>query len=399
MDTDVRRLGAVPALDAVRGVAIVAVVLSHLWIVMPTWWGIGAVDDILGMNGSMARAGFVGVDLFFVLSGFLITALLLQEQHDRGRVGLAAFYARRALRLLPALWLLLAVQTMYAVGAGYPNGRTEHWGSLTAALLYRLNWRMTTDQVGDLGALWSLAIEGQFYLVWPLAVIAFFGLQRRLSRVVLVLAAAIVLVAVRRAMVFDELGWVDAFVRSDTRIDGLLVGALAAMLWVRGALPRRLPPVTPWLAGAVMIAVFAYIDAARAFVYRGGLTVFVAAAAVLVVWVASTPDRRPSPGFFQRLAESLGRRSYGLYLWHFPVFWAFSRRAPEWPHHVVLLAALTVTAVGTYLSWVLVEVPALRHKDRIAARRRSDLGPRRGDDQPSGCEVNPLSGDRTGRSS
>src|SRR5690606_15484100 len=227
-----RTLGHVPALDSLRALAVTLVLATHLWAVFP----FGPFD------ARWTRSGFLGVDLFFVLSGFLITALLLQEQRGKGAIGFGRFYLRRALRLMPAMALFFAVYLTYSHFNDWPPfGRRDFaFDSLEATVLYYMNWRVLWNPLGaaDLTAIWSLSIEEQFYLVWPLLLTAFVGWRTRWDRVTIILGGAAVAVTLWRAVVFTRWGWEAAYLRTDTRIDGLLIGALAGSLFVRGRVPR-----------------------------------------------------------------------------------------------------------------------------------------------------------------
>ena len=154
-----RALGHIPALDGIRGLGLVLVVATH------------ALLAFGGQHKEALPGGFIGLDAFFVLSGFLITSLLLGEQVRNGRISLRGFYRRRALRLLPALFLLLAVHGFYAIATNLPMNK-EITSNLVV-LGYVTNWYRATGHVMALGMghLWSLAVEEQFYFVWPMIIV------------------------------------------------------------------------------------------------------------------------------------------------------------------------------------------------------------------------------------
>jgi peptidoglycan/LPS O-acetylase OafA/YrhL len=362
----VRRLGSVPALDGLRGIAVLLVVVNHTWIVLPGQTGLTAVDNFF-------RGGFLGVDLFFVLSGFLITALLLREQADHRRVRFGSFYARRALRLLPALFVLLGAHAIYAAYANPPFPFEHEVLNIRAAVFYYANWFVVFDllrAVPDLGHLWSLSVEEQFYLIWPTLLVLFFGLRRRIAPVVMILVAGIVAVAVHRAMMWDGSNWLPLFNRTDTRADSLLVGALLACLWVRCRTPEKGLVPAAWVASGILILCVEFARGNQAFLFLGGFTLVAVAASVLIL--ATLESDWPGNRFLSIAPlRAVGRVSYGLYLWHVVVFWAVSRWGSTWPDQVRMLVALGGAAACTLLSWVLVEQPALRLKRRFEYRSPS----------------------------
>jgi peptidoglycan/LPS O-acetylase OafA/YrhL len=186
---ELQRLGYVPALDGIRAFAVLFVMSYHVGRVF------ARIDPFLGRERSwIGRGGFLGVDLFFVLSGFLITSLLLGEQSKTGRISLGGFYRRRALRLLPALLAMLTVHLLYTVVTGLPLAIETH--SIAAVVLYVANWYRTTGHplAHGLTHLWSLSVEEQFYVLWPVVTIVVLGVRRSLRFAV---TASIVGIAVR----------------------------------------------------------------------------------------------------------------------------------------------------------------------------------------------------------
>lgn len=359
--SEIRRLGHVPSLDSLRAVAVTLVLVAHLAAILP----VGAFD------ASWSRSGFLGVDLFFVLSGFLITSILLQEQHRRGAIKLGQFYARRALRLLPALVFLFVVYGIYSSLSGWPPfGRRDFFfDSAQATALYYMNWRVLWNPLGaaDLTAIWSLSIEEQFYLVWPFALAAFVGWRHPARRVLVVLAVAAVAVGLWRAVVFHRWGWEAAYLRTDTRVDGLLWGALAASLFARGLTPRRLPSWTPALAMAVGAVALVVVKGDRGTAYFGGISVWVLASCAMVLFLVSEPERWVR-GPLAAVTQRVGRLSYGLYLWQIPAFRAVSRWGETWPALPRAAAGLALLVTCTLASWYLVEQPMLRLKHRLQER-------------------------------
>jgi len=350
--TDAPRLVHVPALDGLRAVAVLVVFASH-------------AD--LGVPG-----GSTGVYLFFSLSGFLITSLLLQEHARHGRIDLVAFWVRRALRLLPAVLVMVGVVTLAAVTVtGIPRA-AETVDGAPAALFYYANWARAfgQDEVG-LGLFehtWSLAVEEQFYVVWPLvlvAVLARFGGPRAVLGVALTGAA---LAVAARLLVTDEpdAAYPRLYNGTDTQADHLLLGAaLAAALMIDGrwrTAVRRVIGVA--LAPAVLVlvaAVLATPDRATSDTYRVGLTIVAVSCAVVVgaVYLGGRP--------FGRILGSrplvwIGVRSYALYLWHYPIVMVLRETGLDTGRWWAVVLAVSLAAAD--LSYRVVEQPFLRLKDR-----------------------------------
>ena len=314
----VARLGYRPAFDGIRAIAVFAVMLDH--------------------GGTRLVGGSIGVDVFFVLSGFLITSLLLEEWSLTTRIKLFEFYRRRVLRLFPALAVAVAlVGVLYAVIPGLDDG----WPYLPTALavvFYSGNWVTAfASPVGQhtLGALthtWSLAVEEQFYLLWPLILIA--CLQRRWSpaRLVKLLVGIALCSAVWRAVLYlVALGphGLATYIRFDTRADGLALGCAvavaAATISGRAAL-NRFAGATPvaLAAGAVLVFVAFETTWIDRRMYLGGFAVVNLAAAVVIAHVFANQSSLLSRSLSQRTLVWLGKRSYGLYLFHAPIFLVLS---------------------------------------------------------------------------
>jgi peptidoglycan/LPS O-acetylase OafA/YrhL len=305
------RLAYAPGMDGLRAVAVLAVIVFHA-------------------GASWLPGGFLGVDVFFVISGFLITSLLVAEHRGTGRLAFGAFWARRARRLLPALLLLLAVITAWALSPWPDPVQLRAFpDDAMASLFYAANWHFAAHGASyftqfsapsPLQHLWSLAIEEQFYLVWPLVLAAFLALRRTGRRQLLALslggaAASIALMAV----LYNPSHPSAVYFQTDTHAFGLLLGAAAALCVAGGGdrLGRACTVLAP-AALAGMLACFAVIDGHGAFAYRGGI----ALAALVTVPVVVASSR---PGVVSRLLAFrplvwIGLVSYGLYLWHWPIW-------------------------------------------------------------------------------
>jgi peptidoglycan/LPS O-acetylase OafA/YrhL len=278
------------ALDGVRALAILAVVSFHC----AAPWGSG---------------GFLGVDVFFVLSGYLITSLLLAE-HRQGGIDVGAFYVRRALRLYPTLLLLLVA---YVALAPVLWPTEDRW--LVAALngVYVMDYALAFWNVpGTVGHTWSLGVEEKFYLLWPLLL----PLLLRTRRPIAWLLAAFFMVTAWRYFATFEWGWIQAYFSFDTRMSGILLGAIAALTRLRVSKPTVAVACVA-LALAVVVPVIATTP--RSIPVNGvtlGITLAECSAFVLICYLA---EHANSPFLASKPMAYIGRLSYGIYLWHFPL--------------------------------------------------------------------------------
>lgn len=342
-------------LDGIRGAAVLLVVVYHASYLTAGW------------GPRLLPGGFVGVDLFFVLSGLLITRLLLQELDDTGGIGFGAFMGRRLRRLYPALLAavaavagLLVATDRVGTGADQLTGG-ELVQAAGATVLYVSNlvqaWGWPFP--GELSHTWSLAIEAQFYLVWPLVLGAFAALRLPRGVQVGALVAAMVAVAVHRSLLWtDQAHYLPLYLRTDTRIDVVLAGCVLGMLvhwgWWRSARWLRLPA----LGGvAVLLAASLLSETGDVRMYRDfGLSAVAVAALAVVASALLDPQGPVGRLAGWRPLAVLGDRSYSLYLWHVPVFLTVARRIGDQPVALRVATGLVVTAVLTEGSYRLVEI-------------------------------------------
>ncbi|OKI02524.1 acyltransferase [Streptomyces sp. CB02923] len=340
-----------------------------------------AVMGVLFFHAGHFGGGFLGVDLFFVLSGFLITGLLLKEATARkGAVDLAAFWERRARRLLPALTVLIAAALLlvWAAGPPYLLGFALEDGPWAA--LQATNWHFISEQVGYwndadtrvFSHLWSIGIEWQFYVVWPV-VVAVLARGRATRRLVPVVAAvgAVVSLAAMIALAHGP----DAtrvYEGTDTRAFSLLLGALMATDPVRRLLCRTPGRLADRLCAVLICGLGAYwflTDGPNSpFLFRGGLFLHSLAAALLIALLAHAPAGPVGRLLGCRPLRSLGAVSYSLYLWHWPLYLLLTEEVlgfGGWARTSVLIA---VSLAAGCLSKVLVEDP-VRFKARWARGR------------------------------
>jgi peptidoglycan/LPS O-acetylase OafA/YrhL len=363
------RIRHISALDGIRGAAVAGVLLFH---------------------GGHLNGGYLGVDTFFVLSGFLITSLLLAEIGSTVHVNLGAFWARRARRLLPALGVMLLGVAAYAALIAPPEQLHLIRMDALATVAYVANWRAVFSGFNywalftapsPLDHTWSLAIEEQFYVIWPLVVTGLLAMGRRgadrsaeaVAKRILV--TAVVLGAVSAFLSLAFYSWYGAnrvYYGTDTRAFAILAGiALAALIALLGPVTARRPRLALEVVGigsALFLTAAAFSLKGQSLVlYRGGLLACSVAAAIVVA--ASV---QPAPGPLSKLLSirpltALGLISYGVYLYHWPIFvWLSPARTHlhGWPLFVVRVAVTIAVAV---ISYRFVEQP-IRHGWRPAIR-------------------------------
>lgn len=348
------RLPHLPALDGLRGVAVLAVLLFHA--------------DVAWLTG-----GHLGVSVFFTLSGFLITALLLVEHAGTGTIDLRAFWARRARRLVPAMVLCFGL--VAAATAVSDEVRAGLVGDAVAALAWVANWRFVLAErtYADLFAapspfqhFWSLAVEEQFYVVFPVVVLALLHVGRRHGRLVLggVLVGLTALsTAAAAALHSPDLDTARAYYGTDARIAEPLVGALLALVLVRPsgllvvtrAARGLLQAVALPAAGVLGVALVTLGDHDTA-LYEGGFLA-VAVATAVVIAVATQPATWTARVLAVRPLVELGRNSYGAYLFHWPLFLVLDEARTGLAPGPLLAVRLASTLALSVLSYHLVEAP------------------------------------------
>ncbi|WP_168914940.1 acyltransferase family protein [Microcella flavibacter] len=380
-----------PGLDGVRALAVVLVLAYHL---VP----------------GLAPGGFVGVDVFLVVSGYLITALLLAEHAREGGIRLGRFWRRRARRLLPALLLVVGASAGVAALIGGDVLVGIDWQLLGAAT-FSSNWVAIAqgasylDQTSPelLRHLWSLAVEEQFYLLWPLALAGLLVLPRRWMRVAvpvaLAVASAVAMGLVAGDPAADGAAASSAYFSTLTHGFGLLVGAGLALARRPLALPAdraagRIPAAVAdagaitAAVGIVALASILAIDGAAA--YRGGMVAVVLLTAVLLL-ALDHPGGRVAPLIDRGPAGWVGERSYGLYLWHWPVVVLLGAALPGidrtgatgWMLGLLALAISLPLAAGSY-RWL--EQPVRRHGlAALGVGRRAEVAPSPAAGSPSGA--------------
>ena len=356
-----------PDVEGLRAVAVALVICCHY-----------GVPRLAG--------GYVGVDVFFVISGFVITGLLLRERKGTGRTSLVEFYARRVRRILPtALLVVLAiVLAEYLVSGSMFGIEAAHEGIWAAAFVYNFRYFFPSwNPLPVFDNFWSLAVEEQFYLVFPALFLVAAKLKRGPSfRVRLAIGLVAVIVFSYTMSIIQsrtDQGW--AFVSPVTRAWELALGALIAVgtPWLLG-MPRRLAAALTWLGlGAILFSALVYTETTP--VLGGPMTngypgwrasVPVVGAAMVIVGGAVVPRWGVETVLGTAPLRWLGRRSYSLYLWHWPILLVLSQQADGAGLWRVKVPALTVSVALTAATYSLYENP-LRHR-MMASRRTLQLG-------------------------
>jgi peptidoglycan/LPS O-acetylase OafA/YrhL len=352
--SDHPRIAHRPALDGLRGLAVAGVLLYH---------------------GGHLSGGFLGVDLFFVLSGYLITALLLVEARDRKHINLGQFWLRRARRLLPAIFAVLLAIALYSRIVADPTQWTAIRGDGLATLFYVANWHTIFGGMAygaDVAArsplehTWSLAIEEQFYVIWPLVVAGVLAIRRTPGAV---LWAAAAVTAVGTAMLIGlSLAGVSQntlYLGTHTRMPAIGIGAMVAAY--EASRPQGLSiKVRRWieLAGPAVLVMllvgWTQFDLHDQFLYRGGLTLSGVLVGLLIWGVIQPDDTTLGRVLSVRPLCALGLISYGLYLWHWPIFLLLDEARTGisgWPLFVLRVA---VSLAIAWVSYRFLEQPIRR---------------------------------------
>lgn len=275
------------------------------------------------------QGGFVGVDLFFVLSGFLITTLLLQERDLTGRVRLNRFYQRRALRLLPALGAAIVLGLVARTVLPYRPAQWPYWAAALAAAFYATNWVQFTNRHATrlLAHTWSLAVEEQFYLLWPAALLGSVARLRRETVATLPLVGAVLSLSLASLLVGYRLApGLNWYVATSSCAGELMLGGGLSILWRQRRIPRWLtaPPTVAAALGA-LVWMFLVARENSPWLYRwGGLYAPAAVGVVLVATVMERPGSALSRILSRPPFTFTGRISYSMYLYNYPLTFILS---------------------------------------------------------------------------
>lgn len=342
-------------LDGLRAIAVVTVIIFHV-------------------TPGVLRGGFIGVDIFFVISGFLITTLLLREHAETGRTVLHNFWARRARRLLPALLLVVLVSCTAALVIG-GDVLVRIGTQVLGAATFGYNWLSIVNETNYFDAttpelfrnLWSLAVEEQFYLAWPFVVLLVTLLPRRWLRLTLVGTLALGSITAMVALSIFGATATRLYFGTDAHSFGLTIGAIVAIAMM-GASPRLLEwrrgaPTALAVVGAVavlgLVATSWWLTEDSELLFRGGL-VLVAVLTAVAIAGAVVPGSFLGRALDFAPLRVVGERSYGLYLWHWPVFVLASAAAPELDPWLLAGITLAITIAAAALSYAFIEMPIRR---------------------------------------
>jgi peptidoglycan/LPS O-acetylase OafA/YrhL len=354
------KLGYRPALDGLRAVAVLAVMVYH---------------------SGLIQGGFLGVDVFFTLSGFLITTLLLEEYARAGTIGIGRFYARRALRLLPALVAFLLVWGVVFLATRPPRLWPIILGDLLGVLFYVTNWLISYYGRGgsSFSHTWSLSIEEQFYMVWPVTLLLLLRWVRHAPWIVVILlAAAAGSLACRLALTMAGTQITRLLVGTHTHADGVLIGAaLAVLLSGQGGFAATGPLRRALVALSVLALPWLFLATPLVPDYIFGVTALAALASGGVIFDIVAGGSRVTRWLECAWLVRIGQISYGLYLWHFPVFQQLGvlrqpgSTAPFWRSAL----AWSLSFAAALISYIVIERPFLAYKARLRATPEIERAP------------------------
>lgn len=357
------KLGYIPELDGLRGTAIICVMLYHA-------------------GAQFLKGGFIGVDIFFVLSGFLITALLVQEYELHGNVMLKNFYMRRALRLLPALAFMLVVFCIVSFLFFNKNLAQENYIDALISLMYLSNWAKaySIHPPNLIGHTWSLSIEEQFYILWPSILLLLLHIfKNRASVATILLFLAIASGLLRVYLLFKGAPVDRLYFGLDTRADSLLIGSALGLIIASGlinanssSIIQNAMVVLAPLSVVSLVAIAYFGKVADTGTYSFDLFIVEVLSAVLILNILTNPGSLVAKLLSIKWLVWIGTISYGLYLWHYPVFRIMQLLG--FRGYVIISAGSLITLMAALISYHFMEIPALKLKKRFAQSHDTSLG-------------------------
>ncbi|MGR5881200.1 acyltransferase family protein [Bacillus cereus] len=341
-------------LDSLRGLAILGVILYHI-------------------NFNWMPGGFLGVTVFFVLSGYLITDILAMEWKRNKRINLKKFWLSRARRLIPGMLVMLVI-TLAWITIFHSSLLEKMRGDSLAALFYVSNWWYiyhkvsyfdNFNQLSPLNHFWSLAVEEQFYVVWPFIISLGLYYIKKQSRMILLICLGAVASAVAMAILYEPGADPSRiYYGTDTRAFSLLIGAVLALVWPSNRLANKIIPkarfildVVGGIALIIILVMFWKTNQYDPFLYKGGMVLLSIATALLVANLAH-PASRIAQFLRFRPLRWIGIRSYGIYLWHYPILTLTTPKANAGDFSLIraLLQFLLIILIAQ-ISWKFIEKP------------------------------------------
>jgi peptidoglycan/LPS O-acetylase OafA/YrhL len=362
------RLPHVRALDGLRGIAVIAVLVYHQ--------GVSPIDG--GATYGWMTGGFLGVDLFFVLSGFLITSLLVIDYERRGTVLSVEFWRRRARRLLPALFVFIGLVAIYTRVILEPYERGRIRGGAISTLFYVNNYWLAQNPenaVKPLGHMWSLAIEEQFYVFWPFVLAGLlWAVRGSVHRAGFAIAGLSVFSVVLLAVRYDPANPWPVYLATETRVFAILFGAVVAIAFRTGRasvgkVHARVIEAAGWIGLVVLLVLFWRVRFFDDWMYGAVLVLAALAAAVCIYAVMHDQSVSLRRVLSWRALCFVGTISYGLYLFHIPVYGAISTAHTPLRGYALFAVRVTVTLAIAVLSYRLIERPIRTQQLRVPRLR------------------------------
>lgn len=345
--------------DGFRAVSVTVVLLSHLPI------AIGSLNRF-DWYDVFPNAGFLGVNMFFVLSGFLVAHRLLATTRADGSLRWRRFWVSRSARIFPALLAFLGAHLVYSLVLGFPPDSNigDEVLMIVSSIFQFANYAILADidNLFDNGALWSLSVEGHFYVIAPFLVWLVARRRASVPAGLVVLALSVALLSWHRRNVFDDLGSFSTYLRTDTRIESILIGAVGGIAFMRAKIfnPSVLAALTfPAVLG--MVAIYSQATQQSAFIWHWGMTVFDLCTLVVVAGLAGGSSPL-SDALERRWLVWLGGVSYAVYIWQVPVLQITYRHADAWPDAVKAVVVLGVMGLVSVASQRYVEDPVRRSR-------------------------------------
>ena len=363
------KLGNRPALTGIRAIALTLVLIFH-------------------SNFSTLPGSWVSLDLFFVLSGFLITTMLATENQRTGRISLSKFYIRRGARLLPPLFLTVALLGIYASLVYVADASQRVWGDSAAALFYYADYRQAFEHnplySGFLTQCWSLAVEEQFYLIWAALLLVALKFGHRRLGYVLAVTGIVVCAANRVHLVLDAHPWTIAvadrvYYAFDTRADALFLGCLLGLIATGGHLDgwrpwvKRLFSALTVVATAVMVWIIFTVTLGERSLPLVWLPVSTVASAIIIVYFIIHPRGLGTRVVGVSALVLVGEMSYTIYLIHWPIFVAISPSTTHWSYLQADIVRMAIVIPLAAASWYLMEKPLTKWR-RTSAHTVSGTG-------------------------